>query len=415
MADDSKLAIEGGEPVRREPMPARGLMTEAEKAAVMELFDQAIAEGTAFGYSGPRERQFERDFVEFMGGGFADGVNSGTNAVYCALGALRLDALSEVIVPAITDPGGIMPVALHCCVPVVADTDGRSFNTSAEQIEPLITERTRAIIVAHIMGEPADMDPIMELARAHGLYVIEDCAQAHGARYKGRPVGSIGDIAGFSTMFGKHFTTGGQGGIVYTRNEELHWHGRRFADRGKPFNLDAAGNVVAGLNCNLNEIGASIGSAQLRRLPEMIARRRAVGEAVKEALKDEPAVRVGWQVPGAECSYWYLRITLTLDALRVDKAQFCRALAAEGIPCLPDYPILPSMAPWFANKAVFGRSGFPWDCSDYGGPRQPQSRTENAVRAVRENVCVVLHESYGEQEADSIVAALKKVQTAYLR
>ena len=380
----------------------------------MQLFDEAIAEGTAFGYSGPRERQFEADFAEFMGGGFADGVNSGSNAVYCALGALRLDALAEVIVPAVTDPGGIMPVPLLGCVPVVADTDGEGFNTSAEQIEPLITQRTRAIVVAHIMGEPADMDPIMELARAHDLYVVEDSAQSHGARYKGRLVGTIGHIASFSTMFGKHFTTGGQGGIVYTRDEELHWEGRRFADRGKPFNLDAEANVRAGLNCNLNEIGATIGSVQLKRLPQMIERRRKIGEAVKEALAECGAVRIGGQAPGTECSYWYLRVRLNLEALRVGKQQFCRALAAEGIPNLPDYPTAVSEAPWFRDKAVFGNSGFPWDCSDYDGPRDPQSCSENAMRSLQENIPLPLHENYGPQEAEDIITALRKLEAAYL-
>ncbi len=414
MSERPTLAIDGGTPVRAEPMPARGLMTEEEKAVVMEMFDEAIAEGTAFGYSGPRERQFEQDFVDFMGGGFADGVNSGSNAVFCALGALQLDALSEVIVPAGTDPGGIMPVPLLGCVPVAADTDGEGFNTSAEQIEPLITERTRAIVVAHIVGEPVDMDPVLELAQARGLYLVEDCAQAHGARYKGRPLGTMGDIACFSTMFGKHFTTGGQGGIVYSRNEELHWEGRRFADRGKPFNLEEKGNVRAGLNCNLNEIGAAIGSVQLKRFPEMIERRRRVGEAVREALQDGPAVRIGRQAPGAECSYWYLRAKLDLDALRVDKRQFCRALQAEGISCLVDYPTIPCLQPWFAAKAVFGTSGFPWDCPDYTGPREPQCRTANAVKANADNVCVGMHESYGPAEADAIVAALRKVEAAYL-
>ncbi len=415
MSSDQKLAIDGGAPVRSEPMPRRGLMTEEEKAVVVEMFDEAIAEGTAFGYSGPRERQYEEDFVEFMGGGFADGVNSGSNAVYCALGALQLDALSEVIVPAITDPGGIMPIALLGCVPVVADADPRTYNTSAEQIEPLITERTRAIIVPHIVGEPVDMDPVMELARQHDLYVVEDCAQSHGARYKGRLVGTMGDIAASSTMFGKHFTTGGQGGIVYTQNEELHWQGRRFADRGKPFNMEAHGNVVAGLNCNLNEIGSAIGSVQVKRLPQMLESRRKIGEAVKEAFKDRPAVSVGWQPPESECTYWYLRMTLTLDALRVDMATFQKALSAEGISSLRGYPNAPCMFPWFADKAVFGKSGFPWDCSDYTGPKEPVSRTENVMKVFNENFCVNMHESYGQQEADDIIAALLKVENAYLK
>jgi dTDP-4-amino-4,6-dideoxygalactose transaminase len=218
-------------------MPARGLLGEAERQAAVGLFDAAIASGNAFGYNGPSEQQFERDFVEVMGGGFADAVNSGTNALFCALGALRLDALSEVICPPITDPGGIMPVVLNGCVPVVADADPRSYNTCAEEIEPLVTERTRAIVVAHIAGDAVDMGPVMALAEAHGLYVVEDCAQAHGATYAGRRLGTIGHIAAFSTMYGKHVCTGGQGGVVYTQDERLHWQGRQSADRGKPFGV----------------------------------------------------------------------------------------------------------------------------------------------------------------------------------
>jgi perosamine synthetase len=415
MGAGERLAIDGGKPVRSEPMPARGLMTADERDAVVRMFDEAIAEGSAFGYSGPRERQFEADFVEFMGGGFADGVNSGSNAVFCALGALRLDALSEVIVPAVTDPGGIMPIPLLGCVPVVADTDGEGYNTSAGQIEPLITERTRAIIVPHIFGEPVDMDPVLELARAHDLYVVEDCAQSHGARYRGRLVGTMGHIASFSTMFGKHFTTGGQGGVVYTQDEALHWEGRRFADRGKPFNLDAKMNVRAGLNCNLNEIGAAIGSVQVKRLPQMIANRRRIGDSIRDALADAKAIRVGRQAPGAESSYWYLRVTLELDALNVDKQQICRALSAEGIPNMPDYPPIVCRAPWFENKAVFGSSGFPWDAPDYAGPREPQARMKNAMHCLLDNIPIPMHENYGDREAGDIIAALRKVEAAYLR
>jgi len=415
MSDQSKLAINGGKPVRAAQIPPRRLITEAEKQAVVQMLEEAIAAGSAFGYSGPKERQFESDFVEFMGGGYADGVNSGSNAVYVAIGALNLDAFSEVIVPAVTDPGGIMPIPLLGLVPVVADTDGEGYNTSAEQIEPLINERTRAIVIPHIMGEPVDMDPVLALAAKHGLYVVEDCAQSHGARYKGRLVGTMGHIACFSTMFGKHFTTGGQGGIVYTRDEKLHWEGRRFADRGKPFNTKAPGNVRAGLNCNLNEIGAAMGSVQVKRLPEMIQRRRRIGEAVKGGLKDGPAVRVGRQVAGSESSYWYLRVKLDTEALSVDKTQFCRALQAEGIPCLIGYPVIPALAPWFQNKAVFGKSGFPWDCSDYKGSRRPVAHTSNAEQTDRDNIPIPVHENYEPELADQIVAAMKKIEKAYMR
>ncbi len=413
-----KLAIDGGNPIRTKPFPARHLLGEEEKAAVVKLFDEAINSGNAFGYNGTAEQQYEKDFVEFMGGGFADGVNSGTNAVFCAIGALQIDVFSEIIVSPITDSGGIMPIVMAGCVPVVADADTRSYNTCAEEIERMVSERTRAIIVAHIAGEPVDMDPIIALARKHNLYVIEDCAQAHGAKYKGKLVGSLGDIAAFSTMSGKHHCTGAQGGVVYTRNESLFWRAKRFADRGKPFNIPNApanGNVVAGLNCNLNDLAAVIGSVQIKKLPSIIERRRKVGEAVKNGLEGSKVVSVGWQPPQSECSYWFLRLKLNLDALKVDKAVFCNALNAEGVRVWPDYFNIPCTSPWFSNKSVFGKTGFPWNCSDYKGSRTPVFKIDNAKRAIRDHFNIFISEAFGQEEVDDILAAIKKVERAYTK
>ena len=408
------LAIEGGTPVRTEPMPARRLIGEDEKAAAMAVFDRAIDSGEAFGYNGPFESHYEEDFVAAMGGGFADGVNSGTNAVYVALGALDLDVLSEVIVPPITDPGGAMPVPLLGCIPMFADADPRSYNTAAEQMAPLVNARTKALVVAHIAGEPVDMDPVMALAEKHGLLVVEDCAQAHGALYKGRKVGTIGHIAAFSTMSGKHHCTGGQGGVVYTTSEELFWRAKRFADRGKPFNLDEPGNVLAGLNCNLNELSAAIGSAQLKRLPAMIEARCRVGEAVKEGLGARVAVSMGWQVPDTTCVYWFMRLKIELERVRVDKHTFCAALAAEGIPVIESYRHIPAEAPWFRNRRGLGGAGFPWTAPDYAGAREPEFDLKHAVQVTDTHFNVAVHENYGEQEVSDILAAIDKVEAAYL-
>jgi dTDP-4-amino-4,6-dideoxygalactose transaminase len=241
-------------------------------------------------------------------------------------------------------------------------------------------------------------------------------AQAHGARYKGRLVGTFGDIACFSTMFGKHHCTGGQGGVVYTQDEDLYWRAKRFADRGKPFHLEGeGGNVVAGLNCNLNELSAAIGSAQLRKLPDIIERRRHVGETIKERLGERRAVVVGWQAPETECVYWFLRLRLDLDAVRVDKEAFCAALAAEGLPVTPSYRAIPAERPWFVHKRVFGTTGFPWDCSDYRGPREPQVHIANAIAVTDTHFNLEVHEGYGEREIDWILAAIEKVENAYLR
>jgi dTDP-4-amino-4,6-dideoxygalactose transaminase len=410
-----RLAIDGGKPIFEKPLSPRKLFDEQEKLAVMRMFDEAIKTGEAFGYNGPAEKQYEKDFADFMQGGFADGVNSGTNAVFCAIGALQLDAFSEVIVPPITDNGGVTPVVFAGCVPVMADSDPRTFNVCADGIKPLINERTRAILVAHIGGEPVDMDPIVALAREHNLYLIEDCAQSHAAKYKGKMVGTFGDIAAFSTMFGKHHCTGGQGGVVYTRNEKLHWQGRRFADRGKPFNLSAPNNVVAGLNCNLNDLSACIGSVQIKKLPGIIEKRRKLAAILKQGLKKSKAVSMGWQVPDTESSYWFVRLKFDSNAVRVDKQTFCKALEAEGVMVNSDYNHVPCTFQWFKDKAVFGKSGFPWNCSDYKGPRNPSFKMDNTRQAVEAHFIVHLFESWNESDINNILAALSKVEAAYLR
>jgi len=411
----TELAINGGSPVRTTPFPHRRLFGEEEKAAAVAVFDQAIESGEAFGYNGPQEQAYELEFADFLGGGYADMVSSGTASVFVALGALQLEPLSEVIVPPITDPGGIMPVPLLNCVPIVADAHPGSFNTGAQEIEDVISRRTKAIIVAHIAGEPVDMDPVLELARAHDLPVIEDCAQAHGARYKGRPVGTLGTIAAFSTMSGKHHATGAQGGVIYTQNEDLLWEAKRFADRGKPFNTKYTTNVRMGLNLNGNELSAAIGRVQLKKLPGIIAQRRQFVDMLTNEMDRVEAVRLGWVPDGAEGVYWFLRFHLDVARISVDKKTFVDALAAEGIPCGLEYRAVQSEGKWFQEHITYGKSGYPWSDPAYTGDPNPLFPLPNCMQAVEDHFRMPLHEGYGEQEASDIGAALRKVELAYRR
>ncbi len=409
------LAIDGGRPLRTEPLPKRALFREAEREAAMGLFDAAIGSGNAIGYGGPEEAAYEAAFVDFHGGGFADLVNSGTSAVYTALGGLELAPAGEVVVPPITDPGGVMPVALLNLIPVVADAAPGSFNTSAKQIAAVLTPHTRALLVAHIAGEPADMDPILELARSRGLPVIEDCAQSHGARYHGRLVGTLGTVAAFSTMSGKHHATGPQGGVVFSQNEEVGWRCKRFADRGKPLGLEGGTNVRAGLNLNGNDLSAAVGRAQLRKLPAITKRRQQAAEGVREGVADLKAVAVGWQVPDTDSAYWFMRIHVDETKLTVDKNGFARAVAAEGIPLSPTYGRVISEATWFRERKIFGTSTYPWGLQDYKGDRNAQFPCDNARESRNSHFALRVHESWGDQEVRDAVAAMAKVEAAYLK
>ena len=409
------LAIDGGEKVRSEPFPTRHLFGEEERDAALALFDAAVKTGHAIGYNGAEEQAYEQAFADFLGGGYADLVNSGTSALYAALGALRLPVAGEVVVPPITDPGGVMPVAMLCQVPVVADADEGTFNTSAEQIEAVLTPYTRAIVVAHIAGEPVDMDPILELASARGIPVVEDCAQAHGASYKGRPAGTLGDIAAFSTMSGKHHATGPQGGVVFSRDRDLLWEAKRFADRGKPFNVESSTNIRAGLNLNGNDLAATVGRVQLERLPEMIRQRRTVARQICEAIGGLRAVRTGREAGGDGGVYWFMRFFVDVDRLSVDKDAFARAVAAEGVPVGAAYRNIPSEARWFRERCVFPGSDYPWGLPDYQGDRCATFPCPNAVAAVEAHFMMSIHENFGQREVSDIAAAFAKVETAYLR
>jgi len=416
-AKTQRLAIDGGEKACRTPWPERGLFGQEEKQAVMAMFDRAIASGRAFGYNGEEEETYCKEFARYLGGGYADAVNSGTTAVYVALRALQIKAFTEVICPPITDPGGVMPVPLCNCIPVPADAAPGSFNMGPEQVEARITDRTSAIIVAHIAGIPADMGPIMEIARARGIPVVEDCAQSHGATYRGQLVGTLGTIAAFSTMFGKHHATGGQGGLVFTRDEELAKQVRRHSDRGKPFGLQGThGNVVCSLNFNLNDLSACIGLVQLRKLPTIVQGRQRSARVLIEGCKRElKAFRVLEGPPNSESSHWFLFGQLDLGKLKVDKVTFVKALSAEGVPCGASYFHLFTEHDWYRNRAVFPGTGYPWTCPLYKGDPDQEYPVPNIRQADTCTFQMGWNERVTEEKALEVLAALRKVERAYLK
>ncbi len=309
-----------------------------------------------------------------------------------------------------------MSIPLQNCIPVIADAAPGRFSPGPREIEAVITPQTRAIVLAHIFGEPADLPGILKVARRYKLPVVEDCSQAHGARIQGRLVGTFGDIAAFSTMFGKHHCTGGQGGVVFTRHEKLYWEARRASDRGKPFGLPkGADNALASLNFNLSDLAAAIGSVQLRKLPMIVARRRELAGRVARGLRGLKAVSLPPPVAGAESSCWFLRLRFHPDAATCDKATFCRALAAEGLQVSERYVNPCHMQDWYRRRRVFGTSGLPWTATQYRGDAGRNFPCPNALAALDAHFHMPLYESWGNQEADDIVAILRKVTRAYAK
>jgi perosamine synthetase len=406
--------MHGGPRARKLPWPRRRHFDKREKQAVMRVIDREISRGGAVIYGGVEERAYSEAFAKYLGGGYAKAVNSGTNALYVALRALDLEPGSEVIVPPITDPGGTMPVALMSCIPVPADADRGSLNISANQIKRVLTDRTSAIVVAHISGHSADMDPILKLAAERRIPVVEDCAQSHGSVYKGRMVGSLGTISAFSTMFGKQHCTGAQGGVVFTKDTLLFARARQIADRGKPYGaLGNQENLVASLNFNQDEISMAIGRVQLEKLPDGITVRRAFASLVESGLQEVDGVSLVGDAPECSGSYWFLMIQLDTSKLRCDSQEFATALLEEGIGgVFAGYPFFPTDQPWYRDAVIFGKSGLPW--SAVSGHSKPQHfALPNAHEANYKIVRVDVHESLGVGEARDLVVAVKKLTQYY--
>ncbi len=202
--------------------------------------------------------------------------------------------------------------------------------------------------------------------------------------------------------------------MVFTRSKKLYEKIRRASDRGKPFGLPPGStNCLASLNFNLNDHAAAIGSVQLRKLPKIVERRRKLVERIREGIQDITAISLPPQLPGAEPSYWYLRLRFHAGRLTVDKKSFCLALAAEGIQVCPRYTNPVPLFDWFKTRKVFGSSRLPWSSPSYNGNPDRQFSCPNAMEALDRHFHLPILETWGASEARDIVTAIRKVAGAY--
>ena len=260
-----RLAIHGGEPVRKEPMPPRLALGDAELKMIQECLSYYREQKTDPGYQGPFEKLYTNAFVAMMGGGYADAVATGTSALYIAVAALNLPKGSEVLVSPITDPGTLSAIILNGLKPRLMDSKPDSYNIGVKQFVERITSNVTGAVVVHAAGQACEIDKIVAEAHARGIKVLEDCSQSHGAKIMGRPVGTFGDIAAFSTMYRKTHMTGASGGVVYARNINLFRAALAHADRGKPRWQDDFDDrnpntyLFPALNHNTDELSCAIG------------------------------------------------------------------------------------------------------------------------------------------------------------
>lgn len=256
---------------------------DLEKEYVMECLDS-----TWISSKGKFVKEFEEGFAAYIGSKYAASVSNGTVALHLALLALGIGPGDEVIVPSLTYVASVNAIQYTGAKPVFADSLLDTWQLDPKEFERNITPATKAVIVVHLYGYPCDMDPIMEIAKKHRIFVIEDCAEAIGSEYKGKKVGTFGDIACFS-FFGNKTITTGEGGMVLTNDQTLHERSTRIKDQGTARDREYWHDII-GYNYRMTNICAAIGLAQLTRVDEFINRKAELADHYTKALKDTPLI-----------------------------------------------------------------------------------------------------------------------------
>ena len=401
------LAVDGGVPLRSAPMPGWPSPSEAQ----VEAATAVLRSGRLSYWTGTQGRSLEDEYAGKLGRGHAVAVANGTLALELALRGFGIGPGDEVVVPARSFIASASCVVAVGATPVFADIDPDSSDITALTIEAVLTEHTAAVIVVHVAGWPAEMDPITDLARERGLVVIEDCAQAHGATYRGRPVGSFGDAACFSFCQDK-IVAAGEGGLLALDDDSAFAVAWEYKDHGKSLSKISDPAFAArpasfrwihdtfGSNYRMPELEAAVVRAAERELPAAHARRAELSMHLARGLQDVRGIRVPLPAPHCEHAFYRLYAHVAPESLAPgwdrDRALF--AIAAEGTPV--QYG---SCAEIYREEA-FVRAGL-----------APAQRLPVAARVDATSLAFFVHPTLADADIDDTIAAVRKVMEVAAR
>ena len=379
-----------------EPWPS---FTQEEVDAVSKV----ILSNKVNYWTGQECREFEREFAEFTQTRYAVALSNGTVALDVALKALEIGNGDDVIVTSRTFLASASSIVTAGANPIFADVELDSQNISRHTIEAVLTPNTKAIICVHLAGLMCDMDPIMDLAQEKGLYVIEDCAQAHGAMYKGRSAGSIGHIGAWSFCQDKIMTTGGEGGMVTTNDEELWSKMWSYKDHGKDF--DSVYNKQHppgfrwvhdsfGTNWRMMEIQAVIGRIQLKRMPEWKQKRNKNMDRILSTFEGTPYFTVFKPSSDYVHAAYKCYVQVNVDKLPANwsRDRIMQVINEQGIPCYSG-----SCSEIYLEKAF---DNTPW---------RPKVRLPNAKKLGENSLMFLVHPTLSDESLEKTCSAIKYV------
>ena len=417
-----KLAIDGGPKTIKEAFPAWPQFDKKTDKKVLDI----LHSGKVNYWTGPVGMQFEAEWAKWLGVKNAVSVSNGTAALHVALTALGIGSGDEVVCTSYSFIASSFCALQAGALPVFCDV-GTDHLIDPKKIEACITKRTKAIVVVHLYGMVADMDPILKIAKKHKLYVIEDCAQCFGGEYKGRKAGTIGTVGCFSFCQSKHFTSGGEGGMVCCNDDELAWEIRSVRDHG--YDVRAKLNLLkmegkqlyihrrVGYNFRMTEIQSAIGLGELERFDKWnLAQRKKLGKALMKGLKGHPLIKyMPVDTKERENCFWLLPFVVDTSKLKCTMKEFIAAVQAEGA-CA--YSVLwPEMykEEAFAERKGFGTRAYPFNDPAHRKIDYKKVNCPVAHSMADATISFWTHPTYPLENIEADIKAFKKVADAYMK
>lgn len=374
----------------------------------IELVSQAIASGTLTSTKGKFVSDFQSRFAAMLGAKHGYALASGTAAVHAAIAALDPEPGDEIVTSPITDMGALAPILYQTAIPVFADVDPQTYNITADSIERVLSPKTKAIIVTHLFGNPAEMGSIMALARSRGIPVIEDCAQAFLATYDGARVGTIGTIGCFSLQQGKHITCG-EGGIVVTDDDALARRMYLFINKAWGYGDANPDHYFLAPNYRMSELQGAVALAQLDKLEEVVARRIQLAAELDRALAGTPGIQTPAVREKAVHTYWKYCLRVDPAAIKDGAVGLSRALRESNIFAVPRYIQKPAfMCEVFAQQRTFGNSRFPFTLARAEAVDYRPERFPGTFEALDRVLVVPWNDRFTEEHVDYIGASIKQ-------
>ena len=406
-AAPSALAIEGGAKSVKPPPAAGPRWGEPER----KQLEAMLGQNSLFYWKGPQTTTLIERFRGFCPVKHVQTCSSGTAAIHIAVAAAGIGLGDEVITSPVTDMGTVIGTIYQQAVPVFADLGKGTHNLDPADVERRITPKTKAIIAVHLTGNPCPLDALKAIADRHKLILIEDCAQAWGARSRGRPIGTVGHLACFSLQNSKHITCG-DGGVVASNDERFGPLLQKFGDKGGSRTKWGGFDAFA-TNYRMSEPQAAVAAVQMTRLEAIAAKRARLGNLLTENIANLPGVIPHEVHPEDRAVYWFYFFRIRPEALKCNRSQFVKALLAEGASVSGGYIKVPLYGePVFQNHAFFaGR----WPVKEMGLTKMDftKHKCPNAESLLTEGIRVPIQESMTEEYVLSVAKAIQKVARRY--